>query len=800
MGHLVLPVLSILSFLSALVLVGHRRRRSDIPYPPGPTQKWIIGNVVDMPRSFPWLRFSEWGVKYGGPLIPGFATTRTHSITGEITYVNLLGQPTVILNTLEACRELLETRGANNAGRPYSAILDLMGLSKGTTQHQDTARWRYQRRLIHTAFGPQAVKHYHPIHELHVIKLLERLFDPSTDCVTEVRFAIGQIMLAITYGLPVEKHFDEFTRMNEAVAEAFVEANVPGRYLVDSIPILRYVPMWFPGASFKRYAAYISELAARQAVLYYDEVKDAVAMGTASPSFVSNCLNAQAAGDVKSPLANRGQDEDALAWAASSMYRALAGTTTASLPSVAPSPALTVLQSEQTVLKFITAMQLYPDIQRKAQEEIARVVGTERLPTVADRESLPYLSALISETLRWHAAFAIGIPHRTAKDDVYKGCFIPKNTNIIFNARSSLSALANFGADAAFPRNLTLRAEDGSPIDRPEEFNPERFFSQEGSRPINPADYVFGFGRRICPGRHIAHDIIFLMISGILSTFWISKPVDEHGEEMPLHVEWTGNGSVSYPQPVHPRFTARSALAVCVIDRVRNAESEVEDGERPFGVRHQHSSPACTWLCDLQVGAQWSMNSGGSSSESAKGCNNAFSNSGRRTGPALTRVFTSTRRGSGLGRMASPDANGAEGWAMPGIHVVIAQAQNIAPFGLENDGETLESRSGCFRSGQEPLTGQHDERDEVSHDRYVRHEPPNFAGGGRNERARAACGTGKDAQGIVILPPGVLVVQDGEMVGRKVEQAGNDTRVPFICVCTPWPNTKVAYRAQMGKK
>lgn len=46
-------------------------------------------------------------------------------------------------------------------------------------------------------------------------------------------------------------------------------------------------------------------------------------------------------------------------------------------------------------------MTLFPDIQTKAQEEIDRVVGNDRLPLLADRNSLPYLSALQSEIYRW---------------------------------------------------------------------------------------------------------------------------------------------------------------------------------------------------------------------------------------------------------------------------------------------------------------------------------------------------------------------------------------------------------------
>ena len=59
------------------------------------------------------------------------------------------------------------------------------------------------------------------------------------------------------------------------------------------------------------------------------------------------------------------------------------------------------LQTYATVLNTILAMAFHPDVQRRAQEELDRVVG-DRLPVIADRELTPYLNALIKEVLRWH--------------------------------------------------------------------------------------------------------------------------------------------------------------------------------------------------------------------------------------------------------------------------------------------------------------------------------------------------------------------------------------------------------------
>ena len=71
-------------------------------------------------------------------------------------------------------------------------------------------------------------------------------------------------------------------------------------------------------------------------------------------------------------------------------------------------------------------MAMYPDAQRKAQDEIDRVVGSHRLPNYDDRKSLPYVEALYREVMRWGPASPLNTAHTATEDDIYKGYFIPK--------------------------------------------------------------------------------------------------------------------------------------------------------------------------------------------------------------------------------------------------------------------------------------------------------------------------------------------------------------------------------------
>jgi hypothetical protein len=58
---------------------------------------------------------------------------------------------------------------------------------------------------------------------------------------------------------------------------------------------------------------------------------------------------------------------------------------------------------------FILAMTLYPEVQRKAQAEIDRVIGNSRLPDYSDQDELPYVDAVLKEVLRWHPVTPLGM-------------------------------------------------------------------------------------------------------------------------------------------------------------------------------------------------------------------------------------------------------------------------------------------------------------------------------------------------------------------------------------------------------
>ena len=154
-----------------------------------------------------------------------------------------------------------------------------------------------------------------------------------------------------------------------------------------------------------------------------------------------------------------------------------------------------------TLLWWLLAMITYPEVQNQAHAEIDEVVGNARPPTFADLPSLPYIRAMVKETLRWSLTVPFGVPHALIADDWYEGMFIPKGTVCLQNMRLINSEPEVFGSDA-------------------EEFKPARFLDEHRRvRVLDGRDdghMAFGFGRRICPGRYVAEGTLAIDIAMLL--------------------------------------------------------------------------------------------------------------------------------------------------------------------------------------------------------------------------------------------------------------------------------------------
>ncbi|KAJ7290001.1 cytochrome P450 [Mycena rebaudengoi] len=193
--------------------------------------------------------------------------------------------------------------------------------------------------------------------------------------------------MSIAYGIDTLPFNDPYMKTAEAAIGAIMQAAVPG---------------------FKRHARESKKFTVRMVQLPFQAAKRLVTNGTAPPSYVSHKLQ-----DIDE---NQDQEhrEKVIQDTVGIMYMGGSDTTTAGLGT------------------FILAMLANPDAQKRAQEEIDAVVHEGHLPSFGDEESLPYVSAIVKEVLRWKPIAPIA-PHAVAVEDTYRGYRIPAGSIVIDN-------------------------------------------------------------------------------------------------------------------------------------------------------------------------------------------------------------------------------------------------------------------------------------------------------------------------------------------------------------------------------
>ncbi|CAD6584621.1 MAG: hypothetical protein CYPHOPRED_002764, partial [Cyphobasidiales sp. Tagirdzhanova-0007] len=290
---------------------------------------------------------------------------------------------------------------------------------------------------------------------------------------------------------------------------------VPGTYIVDTLPWLDYLPRFL--APWKRTG---DEVYAQQRTLFMrhlEDVKRDMAEGREARCFIQAMLG----------MKNQELTELQIAFLGGTMYGAGSDTTADATSS------------------FILAMVKHPHVVKRAQAELDRVVGRERLPAFSDQSDLVYIRAVIAESHRWRPVIAGGLPHRLDKDDVYEGYFLPKGTSI---SSIILSAYLCSQPDI-YPD--------------PQTFKPERFITSENTLQGVPGSerghFGFGFGRRICPGLYIGERSIFIIFTRLLWAFNFDYARDAQGIEIPVDENAFTSGFSSHPKPYVCSITPRNA-------------------------------------------------------------------------------------------------------------------------------------------------------------------------------------------------------------------------------------------------
>ncbi|KAG7094942.1 hypothetical protein E1B28_005744 [Marasmius oreades] len=463
-------------------------------FPPSPGRALpFLGHLHIMPTKKTWLTLSQWSKELG-----------------PIFHLNIAGQNIVVLGSHKSASDLLDRRSAIYSERPRNIVAGKLitgGMVFAFESHN--AFWKRMRRAAQEALTN--VKRYCHIQEREAYILCHQMLQKPDYWDDHLRRASNSVMLGIIYGLPpmLDSLNPNIRRANVYVQKALAAA-VPGAFLVEYLPWMMYLPRWM--CAWRRYA---ESIFTRESVLFekfFSDVVVRIHKGTQIPSAASSFY------ENKEKL---GMTDREAAWCATTLYTAGGESTSGQMSWV------------------LMSLVLYPDVQKKAQEEVDRVVGRDRMPTFKDLEpeQMPYLNALLREIMRWRSIGPLCIPHRLKQDDYYEGYFLPKDTIVIPNAWAMNLDENVWGHDA-------------------EEFRPERHLNEDGKLKQALPDtheeshVTYGYGRRICVGRNVANNSLRINTACVLWSFNLRPSTDDKGNFMlPDPHAYLDEGLVIRPEP-----------------------------------------------------------------------------------------------------------------------------------------------------------------------------------------------------------------------------------------------------------
>ncbi|CAL1701205.1 unnamed protein product [Somion occarium] len=486
-----------------------RSIKSSLPLPPGPKGYPLIGNMLDMPAVAPWKTYQEW-----------------HGVYGGIIYLDLPRKPTIIIGSVKVALDLLEKRSGVYSDRQVNVMDELMTWDFNLGLMPYSQKWRNHRRMFHQYFNQNEIHKYQAVQIRECRAFLQQALDSPENLAQHVRQLNTAIILKIVYDMDITDMNYDYVGVAQEAVRGLSLGGIPGAHWVEYMPILKYIPSWVPGARFKKLADYFRPFVEAMRNRPFDQIKQDIVDGNASPSIARTLIKRLQ--DQFAGTHLEAEQEEIARNVTGVAYAAAADTTTSAAQS------------------FLIAMSLYPDVQRKAQVELDHVVGSERLPDFSDHDDLVYIQAIALESMRWTVALPLGVPHKVTQDDEYNGFFIPKNTTVIANAWAML--------------------HDPDDYPEPERFVPERFMKDGRLDPNvrSPLSIAFGFGRRICPGRHLSGASLFLTIASVLHTLNIRPILEEDGKPVDTSAMMS-TGLVSSPESIPYIISPRSTKAECLI-------------------------------------------------------------------------------------------------------------------------------------------------------------------------------------------------------------------------------------------
>lgn len=330
-----------------------------------------------------------------------------HRKYGEIFYTKIGGTDYIWLSSPKAVKDLMDKRSSIYSSRARLPLAqDVASAGRRQLFLPYGQLWRQIRKYSHSLLSATAAIKYQPIQDYESKQLVRELLDSPEDFYQiNRRYAASVIMLS-TYGKRIPSWDDPLIKRVFNVIDNLTEMTAPGAHAVDSFPSLAAWPQWLLG-NWRSFGKRVFEHDSKVYLDLWNKLKEEVDQGVAQDCYSKDFY-------LNDPAKN-GIDDLFAAYSCGGLVEAGSETTAT------------------TLNNFLLCMTLFPDAMRKAQEEIDRVVGSNRLPQWEDEKGLPYTRALIKEVLRWRPVNKFGMTHASSEDDWYEGFFIPKGSVVVLN-------------------------------------------------------------------------------------------------------------------------------------------------------------------------------------------------------------------------------------------------------------------------------------------------------------------------------------------------------------------------------
>ncbi|XP_051737047.1 cytochrome P450 2B15 [Ctenopharyngodon idella] len=412
---------------------------------------------------------------------------RSMSQYGEMSTMYLGRKPAIILNTIQVTKEALVQEAFS--GRPGLPLIEWITNGLGIIMVTFGHSWRQQRRFaLHTlrnfGLGKKSVEDRVLEESRYLISEMLKEEGRSMNPQHAIQNAVSNIICSIVFGDRFDYDDKRFSYLLKILNENLMLAGSAAGQFYNLVPFIKH----FPGPHQK-----IKQNANELLGFIRDEVKGH--KETLDPDSPRDFIDAYLL-EIEKQKSNEDSTfhEENLVMSTADLF--LAGTDTTST----------------TIRWGLIFLIQNPDVQDRCHEEIVRVLGYDRLPSMDDRDKLPYTNATVHEIQRCANIVPFGVIHETIQPTKLRGYDIPKGTTI----------LANFAAIFSNKEHWK----------HPDSFNPENFLDENGHFSKPECFIVFSVGPRVCLGETLARTELFLYITSLLQRIHFSWPPDPQPLDM----------------------------------------------------------------------------------------------------------------------------------------------------------------------------------------------------------------------------------------------------------------------------